>query len=511
MRRIGTHALVVTLGLAGCLPVSGDDGGVLDGGPSADAGADRGPADAGPDRGGRDGATDRGPPDAAAADGGDALAPGDGGRDAAADVGGDGAADAAPDAGCVPLPEACDDLDNDCDGATDEGVCLAAGALDPTFATGGVFLEALGVSAEARDVAVDAQGRVLLGGSVDEALGGWNMLATRLTPAGAFDPAYAERGWASVDFAGDADQAFALDVDPDGGTVLAGFRTDGTANPALAKLTAAGVLDPAFSGGRVSPPGLQSGAYRKVELLPAGLVAFGSTRAVGATTTELVTRHTADGALEGGPEGLVSLEHGTDVQVRAATLLPDGTLAFAGHLEAGADDDGFLAVLRPDGSVDLQLVDVTALDTRERFLGLVAVANGYLLVGESAGDLLVERLDAVGRPDAAFGNNGRVLLDLGGGRDQGADAVVQPDGAILIAGSSEVVGIARFMVLRLTAAGALDPTFGSGGQVLLDFGTPDEDSEAHALALDPTGTRVVAVGAAGPHGARRLVVVRLGR
>jgi uncharacterized delta-60 repeat protein len=73
---------------------------------------------------------------------------------------------------------------------------------------------------------------------------------------------------------------------------------------------------------------------------------------------------------------------------------------------------------------------------------------------------------------------------------------VQPDGRIVVFGTA-IVGTFpnsswEFVVMRLSASGALDPTFGSGGRVR--FGFPGGDEIAGGgVEIDPQG-RIVVVG-----------------
>ena len=51
---------------------------------------------------------------------------------------------------------------------------------------------------------------------------------------------------------------------------------------------------------------------------------------------------------------------------------------------------------------------------------------------------------------------------------RGADATLQPDGKIVIAGSTSPGG--KLFLLRFDHTGAPDPTFGTGGRVELSVG-----------------------------------------
>ena len=94
-----------------------------------------------------------------------------------------------------------------------------------------------------------------------------------------------------------------------------------------------------------------------------------------------------------------------------------------------------------------------------------------------------------GAPDPTFGTGGRVVLDPSGTLDSAAsDVVVLPDGRILLSGTVGGDGA----VLRLTVAGALDPTYGVAGVRRVDLGgSADAFTD---LALLPDGA-AVAVGA----------------
>src|SRR2546426_2863336 len=96
--------------------------------------------------------------------------------------------------------------------------------------------------------------------------------------------------------------------------------------------------------------------------------------------------------------------------------------------------------------------------------------------------------------DATFGIGGRVLTDFGGG-DRARAVALQADGKIVVAGSSSAGAVgADFALARYNPGGSLDPTFGSGGRVLTDFGV---DDEARAVALQADGKIVVAGGFGG--------------
>jgi uncharacterized delta-60 repeat protein len=101
----------------------------------------------------------------------------------------------------------------------------------------------------------------------------------------------------------------------------------------------------------------------------------------------------------------------------------------------------------------------------------------------SAGDLLL-----------SFGAGGRVLFDAGTYDDFGYSAAVQSDGRIVVAGTVYTSdGGLDFGVARFNTDGSVDSTFGVDGFAAVDFGNGSAtDDEARALSLDPAGNILVA-------------------
>ncbi len=94
-------------------------------------------------------------------------------------------------------------------------------------------------------------------------------------------------------------------------------------------------------------------------------------------------------------------------------------------------------------------------------------------------------LNSDGSVNTAFGTHGLVALP-----QQGADwgMVIQPDGAIVLAGQQTVNGRQGYMTARLLPTGDLDPTFGRGGVVTLPIGT---SATGYAVGLRPDGDIIV--------------------
>ena len=95
-----------------------------------------------------------------------------------------------------------------------------------------------------------------------------------------------------------------------------------------------------------------------------------------------------------------------------------------------------------------------------------------------------------GNLDLAFGTRGKAITDIGGNTDIGQSVAVQSDGKIVVAGYSYVAGTTGdFALVRYTTSGALDSSFGTGGQVITHIGN---GCLGYSAAVQSDGKIVVA-------------------
>ena len=71
--------------------------------------------------------------------------------------------------------------------------------------------------------------------------------------------------------------------------------------------------------------------------------------------------------------------------------------------------------------------------------------------------------------DPTFGESGRITTDFQGSNDHGAAAILQPDGKIILAGSSFIGADDDFALARYLPDGSLDASFGVEGKVTTDI------------------------------------------
>jgi uncharacterized delta-60 repeat protein len=133
----------------------------------------------------------------------------------------------------------------------------------------------------------------------------------------------------------------------------------------------------------------------------------------------------------------------------------------------------------------------TALDAEERI-----VAAGYVSSTITGKDMACVRFLSDGSLDSSFGVNGLAAFDLQLGSDDIAfDLVIQSDGKIVIAGSTDDGADKNAALLRMHEDGSLDSDFGVNGVAISDLDNGLQD-EFRCLKLHPITGNLVAGGSA---------------
>jgi uncharacterized delta-60 repeat protein len=194
----------------------------------------------------------------------------------------------------------------------------------------------------------------------------------------------------------------------------------------------------------------------------------------------------------------------------SAAFQPDGKIVVAGGTYAFDDryEETFAAIAlvryNPDLSLDASFSQDGKLTTEvdaERYAGGSAVMvqpDGKILVAGStgrspSGDFVLVRYRTDGSLDSSFGTGGIVTTDFGLYERANA-AVLQPDGKIVVLGESFDMGAYGWPWLALAryrSDGSLDPSFSGDGMLTLSTG---DSSASQALALQGDGKLVVGGG-----------------
>jgi uncharacterized delta-60 repeat protein len=334
---------------------------------------------------------------------------------------------------------------------------------------------------------------------------------------GDLDPGFGTGGKVVTDVSGSFDDAHAVAVQPNGKIVAAGFGfgPTGLHDFALTRYRQGGTLDPTFgTGGKVILDFGGLGRFDEIRALavrPGGrIVAAGTAEAGGFGSDFALARFRSDGTLDPGfgTGGKVTTDFGggTD-QIRGLAVQADGKLVAAGSVVTAEGGENFgVARYRPDGTLDPGFgvggKVVTAVAEGEGFDRAQAVAlqgdgkivaAGLAPVGPNVVFALV-RYHPDGTLDAGFGAGGIVTTQFDGFFNQANAVVVQAGGRIVAAGGLTTGATAAMAIAAYRPNGSLDPGFGAGGKVTIEFAGTGSADALVALA----GGKLVAAGAADP-------------
>jgi uncharacterized delta-60 repeat protein len=366
-------------------------------------------------------------------------------------------------------------------------LAAARGDLDPTFGSGGKVTTDFGGNETAWGLAVQPDGRAVVAGERFDTGPSDDFVLARYTVSGALDPTFDGDGKVTTDFGGKADGAGDVAIQRDGRIVAVGSGFPAAVGPldfALARYNRDGTLDGTFgAGGRVLTtfePNSIDGANAVVIQSDGRIVAAGRTRR-GPTSEFAVARYLPNGSLDPSfdRDGLVVTPISTGVVFDLA-VQADGKLIAAGWSNPGGFDIA-MARYNPDGSLDASfdgdgVVVVSSFRPASTYASRVLVQrDGKILTGGTG----LARFNPDGSVDRSFGEGGRALTDVGL-----VTPLLQPDGKILAAGSifQSSGQFSDFVVVRLTAAGRIDSTFGRGGRVVTDFRPQDDATDAELMA-----------------------------
>ncbi|MYZ53256.1 hypothetical protein [Malikia spinosa] len=391
------------------------------------------------------------------------------------------------------------------------------GTLDATFGADGnsdgtpdgvVNLDLGTSSDDAKAVAIQADGKIVVAGNSTPTGGSSNVVLARLDKNGKLDATFGADGNADgtpdgvvqVSFGNGDDAVDAIAIQQDGKIVVAGDTTsntgNGSQNMVVARVNANGSLDATFGVGN------------------------------------------ADGT----PDGVVSLSLGAgNDEAKAVAIQANGKIVIAGNT-IGSDNSSNIAVARlnGDGSLDATfgvgnadgtpdgVVAVSLSNGDDKAKAVALQADGKILVGgvtlaaDNSSNVAVARLNSDGTADASFGAgtadgtpDGSVAVSFGAGDDKLKGLVVQADGKILIAGSNTAAdGSTNAVVARFNSNGALDSSFGEdssdgtpNGVVSISLGSGDDSAEA--LALQADGKILIAGDHVASDGSSNIFVARL--
>ena len=307
----------------------------------------------------------------------------------------------------------------------------------------------------------------------------------RYLPDGQWDRSFGSKGARRIVFGPESDVSTML-VLPDGGILVGAVRVRPTPAFLLRRYDVDGQPDlsfgdhgiaevglPSEGGGPADEQFLKSIAMSSLAIQPDGkIVVVGSDDEYDLSASLCyLARFSSDGqpdtsfGTSGVARAFIRADERHNAWVSSAAFQSDGSIIVSA---SSIDQSALLLRFQPDGTLDTSFgKDGRVVPLRGKNIGDFAnvaiqpddaiVVGLPLLVGKAdywgdrSADVLVGRLSADGKVDKTFGKNGFTSTDFGGD-DSISSITIQPDGGILVIGSSqgsagfgESLVLARFM------------------------------------------------------------------
>ena len=397
------------------------------------------------------------------------------------------------------------------------------GCLDSTFGSDGkVTTDVTPQADELYALALQPDGKIIAAGTAGRGEPVSSFALVRYNADGSLDSTFGSGGKVTTNFSGNNDAAVAVALRPDGMILVAGVVTFGVApllnsDSAVARYLADGTLDTSFGSAGIVTIDFAGRANAALAIVLQPDLKFVTLNTVGGfalDTQWALVRYNPDGSPDGsfGSGGSVVTNIGpSDDRPTALALQPDGKILATGLTFDGLNNQ--VALLRYESNGILDSTFGSGGIVMTGFLGedaggfdVLPLPSGQILVaggGPGAGspdfsDFLLLRYNSDGSLDTTFGTGGFVLTDLRGTTDNNSEMAIDASGRIILVGQSfRVVSGSSFAMARFDPDGGLDASFGIGGKVLTDFASPGLEG-ASDVVIQPDGRIVLGGVVSGP-------------
>ena len=343
-------------------------------------------------------------------------------------------------------------------------------------------------------------GNILVGGYAAGASGDEYALA-RYNSDGSLDTSFSGDGIVTTPFGSGDAYGESLTLQTDGKILVSGYYFSGAANLlSLARYNADGSLDTSFSGDGLlttSFGGVDNYGFDVAVQSDGAIVVVGRSSAMG-TPDVAVARYDSSGNLDTtfSGDGLLTTPIGTGLDnAYSVSVQDDGKLLVAGYSFNGTNNDFALVRYNSNGTLDTSFgggdgIVTTAVGAgNDAGYSVTVQADGKILVAGLSliggnNDFALVRYNSDGTLDTSFGGgDGIATTAVGAGNDGGYSVMVQADGKIVVAGTSNNGSNDDFAVVRYNSDGSLDTGFDSILANTLN-GTPTFIENGAAVVLD---------------------------
>jgi uncharacterized delta-60 repeat protein len=334
----------------------------------------------------------------------------------------------------------------------------STGDLDSTFGGDGKVTTDFGSGeAIAKDVAIQSNGRIVVAGYLNSP-SGWEVALARYRSDGRLDRSFGGDGRVTTSV-GDGGRASGVAIDANGRIVVGGTASIGSDEGFVAaRFNRDGSLDTTFSGDGWVVTGFDNGLVydsgHDVAVQPDARVVVVGQAYEGGDYDFGLLRYLSDGTLD------QSFGVGGKVVTNGTAAAHGVAIDSDGKIVAAGDGDGF-AVVRyqtngsPDKAFGVGGIAVADFGSGQHYVrGVALQQDGTILAAGSIPTLedfvfALVRFTGAGDLDPGFGDGGLVTTDLFRGDDFGNAGAVQADGNIVMAGCTKCdEGFPEFALAR---------------------------------------------------------------
>ena len=391
------------------------------------------------------------------------------------------------------------------------------GALDPTFGNNGkITLDFFEESDEAKDVAIQTDGKILVAGTINLNFN-IQFAIVRYNEDGTLDNTFSDDGKANVQFGTNGFSSLeSLVIQPDGKILVAGttFSTNNY-QLAIARLNSDGALDNTFSGDGLFTSSFATNVFCGDMTLDnvGNIIAAGASGLMGVDNHISVIRVLNNGTLDigFGNNGLQRVDIGTQSGALSVIVQNDGKIVAAGRTDDGVYNDFAITRFLSNGALDATFDGdgkrtFSLAEYDDYATSILQLPNGKLLLGGiSNTEFALVQLNENGSNNTSFSGDGIVQADMNDSFDEIQDIALDTDGNIVAVGHS-AYNIYDLAVLRFLPNGTLDNLFSFDGKTTIDFlATYDY---GFAVALQQDG-KIVVAGSTDNNGNSDFAVARL--
>jgi uncharacterized delta-60 repeat protein len=319
----------------------------------------------------------------------------------------------------------------------------ANGSIDTTFGTNGLVIINNTNYGSVNDIAVDANGKIIIAG------GNTYSLVLRLNSNGSLDTTFGTNGFAN--FTNSFSSANDIKILSNGKILIAGndaytIGTSFSGNFMLVRLNSNGTLDTTFGTNGISNLGSttadQESLY-KIDVQPDGKIVAAGTINNGSDLDIVIYRYNSNGIFDttfNGNGSTTFASSGSDRPYGLA-IQNDGKILVSGDLNdtvkmarftsSGAIDTSF----NSNGVVDVSANDMTYGNSLKLTNDQKIILSGALALSDIDSDFSTLKFNSNGTLDTNFANSGKLTTDFFSNYDEATSILITSDNKLIVCGS----------------------------------------------------------------------------